>query len=111
MIFKTLGSGNPQAAQNFCQFSFKLRQWETGQAIDQMVYHVSMDGAIVMKESEEAVDQEDYWDTKISNEKKMLEAMNKKILEEYGNEPFEGQDDEMKKKSLRNQFNYQERAS
>jgi hypothetical protein len=70
-----------------------------------------MDGAIVMKESEEAVDQEDYWDTKISNEKKMLEAMNKKILEEYGNEPFEGQDDEMKKKSLRNQFNYQERAS
>jgi hypothetical protein len=41
-----------------------------------MVYHVSMDGAILMKDSEEAVDQEDYWDSKILNEKKMLEEMN-----------------------------------
>lgn len=55
-----------------------------------MVIHVSMDGAIVMKESEEHVDQEDYWDSKVQTEKKMLAEMNKAILEEYGNEPFEG---------------------
>lgn len=76
-----------------------------------MVVHVSMDGAIVMKESEEHVDQEDYWDSKIQTEKRMLQEMNKSILEEYGNEPFEGQDESTQKKSLRNQFNYQERSS
>lgn len=76
-----------------------------------MVIHHSMDGAIVMKESEEYVDQEDYWDSKIQTEKKMLAEMNKSILEAYGNEPFEGQDEATAKKSLRNQFNYQDRAS
>jgi len=70
-----------------------------------------MDGAIVMKESEEHVDQEDYWDSKTTTEKKMLQEMNASILEAYGNEPFEGQDESTQKKSLRNQFNFQERSS
>jgi len=41
----------------------------------------------------------------------MLQEMNRAITEAYGNEPFEGQDESTQKKSLRNQFNYQERAS
>jgi hypothetical protein len=110
-IFKSLGSSNPQAPQNLTQFSFKKRQWDVVDAIDHMVIHHSMDGAIVMKESEEHVDQEDYWDSKVQTEKRMLQEMNKAILEEYGNEPFEGQDERTQKKSLRNQFNYQERSS
>jgi hypothetical protein len=37
-----------------------------------MAVHVTIDGAIVMKESEEHVDQEDYWDSKTQTEKRML---------------------------------------
>lgn len=87
-IFKTLGANNPQAPQNLCYFSFKKRQWEVDDAVDHLVFHVTIDGAILMRDSEEAVDQEDYWDSKQQKEKKLLEAMNKAILEEYSNEPF-----------------------
>lgn len=46
--------------------------------------HVSFDGAILMKDSEECVDQEDYWDSKKQTDKKLLEAMNKEITVAYG---------------------------
>ena len=40
-----------------------------------------------MKDSDEALFQEEYWEIKNKNDKKHLEAMNREIEEEFGKDP------------------------
>ena len=69
-----------------------------------------MDGDIILKDSDAGRDQEDYWDSKNKMNKKILAQMNSAIIEEYGKDPLEG-DTRAQMKSIRNQFNFQTRAS
>lgn len=65
----------------------------------------------MLKDSDEAMDQETFWDDKKRNDKLLLEKVNKVLVEELETEgPTEG-DEHAIKKSLRNQFNFQERSS
>lgn len=62
-----------------------------------------------MKDSDAFRDQEEYWDNKKRNNNKLMESMNKAIMAELDEDPLEG-NDAAQKKSLRNQFNFQERT-
>jgi len=61
-------------------------------------------------ESEEARDQDDYLENKKSRDKQLLNKMNAAIVKEFGGDETD-KDEQAKKKSLRNQFFYQERTS
>lgn len=111
MIIKTLTANNPQAPHNICQYSFKDRHYKVDDQVDMLTFHYNFEGNIMLKDSDEANDQDNLWDDKHRMEKKLLENVNAVIKEELGNEgPTEG-DDFAIKKSLRNQFNFQERSS
>ena len=77
-----------------------------------MCVHFSIDGNIIMKQSDEANDQEEYWQKKVSEQKTMLNKVNAGIQnEEYSAYRLENDDNAREKKtSLRNTFNYQARA-
>ncbi len=115
-----------------------------------MVLHFALDGDIIIKDSEEARDQEEFWDQKKQTNKGLLDKINVAIKEEFGKDPrkfcpspsdsyynylppllnlysyiifksvelksylkyciVEG-NEKAQKKSLRNQFNFQERAA
>ena len=64
MIFKVLNSNNPQAPHNLTKFSFKDRCFKTEDIVDQLVFHYSVDGNILLQDSEEARDQDEYLDKK-----------------------------------------------
>lgn len=109
-IYKNLTSNNPQAADNIVEFSFKDRKFKVEKTVEQLVFHASIDGNILLAESDEFDDQKTYLDNKKKQEKKMLEAMDKELPQLEGDDkplitPFE------QKKSLRNTFNFQSRAS
>jgi dynein intermediate chain 1 len=80
--------------------------------VEQLVVHFAIDGNIIQKQSDEAADQEDYWNTKEQEQKKMLNQVNAGITsEEYASYRLEGDESMREKKtSLRNTFNYQARA-
>jgi len=80
-IIKNLTSKNPQAAHNTCYYSFKDRVYKTNvdQHLEHIVFHISIDGNLIQKDSDEFRDQMSYIETKKSNENKMLEAMNKAV--------------------------------
>jgi len=61
-------------------------------------------------ESEEARDQDDYLENKKQSDKYLLDKMNASIVKEFGADEND-KDEAAKKKSLRNQFFYQERTS
>jgi len=63
-----------------------------------------------MKETSEANDQQDYVETKLRQEKDLLHSINASIITQFGKDPLD-EDKVAQKKSLRNQFNYQERSS
>ena len=109
MIFKVLNSNNPQAPHNLTKFSFKERCFKTEDIVDQLVFHYSVDGNILLQDSEEARDQDEYLDKKKQNDLALLNKINKAIKEEGGKIPHDGEAE--RKKSLRNMFNYQERTS
>jgi len=54
-----------------------------------------------MKESDEAREQEDFWENKKRLDKGLLDKINVAIKEEFGKDPLEG-NDKAQKKSLRN---------
>lgn len=74
--------------------------------------HLAIDGNLIQKNSDEATDQEDYWNQKESEQKKMLQQVNAGIMsEEYASYRLEDAVNEREKKtSLRNTFNFQARA-
>lgn len=73
--------------------------------------HVNVENNILMQDSLEYEDQKQYWENKKKMDAKLLLQMNKEINQEQNDEekqlttPFD------EKKSLRNTFNFQERAS
>jgi len=105
-----LSSNNPQAPHNLTKFSYKERCFKVEEIVDQMTFHYSCDGNILLKDSDEARDQEEFWENKEACEKKMAATINAAIIAEFGEDPLKD-DPVAQKKALRNQFNYQERAS
>mmetsp|Transcript_9774 Transcript_9774/g.20689 ORF Transcript_9774/g.20689 Transcript_9774/m.20689 type:complete len:674 (-) Transcript_9774:169-2190(-) len=98
---------NPRAAHNITQFSFKDRAYKKDDQVDQVVFHFSMDGTILLKDSPEAQDQQEIED------KKEIEQ-NRREKEEAVEEDFDPPDNEKElptKNPLRNQFNFSERAA
>ena len=79
-------------------------------ANDHLVFHVQVDGKIVLKDSDDGRDQEDYWDNKKRIDQKLLANMNKDVIAEFKKDPL-GDNLKAQQKSLRNQFNFQERAN
>ena len=110
-IIKTLTSDNPQAPHNICQFSFKDRNFKVEDQVDMLTFHYNIEGNIMLKESEDAMDQESFWDDKKRMNAKLLENVNSVIKEELGTDGPTEDDEVALKKSLRNQFNFQERSS
>jgi len=74
------------------------------------VFHYQCDGDILVAESEEARDQDDYLENKKQRDKQLLDKMNAAIVQEFGGDEND-KDEGARKKSLRNQFFYQERTS
>ena len=110
-VIKTLTANNPQAEHNISQFSFKDRVYKVEDQVDMLYFHYKFEGNIMLKDSDEAMDQETFWDDKKRNDKLLLEKVNKVLVEQLETEgPTEG-DEFAIKKSLRNQFNFQERSS
>jgi hypothetical protein len=52
-----------------------------------LVFHISIDGNILLNDSEEARDQEDYWDNKKRMNQQLLDKMNQAVKEEFGKDP------------------------
>jgi hypothetical protein len=104
-IIKTLNSNNPLAPHNLTKYSFKDRMFKTEETAEHLVFHFQFDGDVILKDSDEARDQEEYWENKKKGNKSLLDKMNVAIKEEFGKDPLEG-NDRAQKKSLRNQFNY-----
>ena len=84
--------------------------FRTDEFVDQLTFHFQFDGDVIMKESDEAREQEDFWENKKRLDKGLLDKINQAIKEEYGKDYNEGSD-KAQKKALRNQFNFQERAA
>lgn len=87
-IIKTLNSNNPQAPHNLCQFSFKERLFKVDEQVDHLVFHICIDGNILMKENDDDyINQQDYWSAKKENDDILLKRMNalieKKESDEY----------------------------
>ena len=82
--YKKLTSNNPQAPANITKFSYKDRQFKVDDSVDQIVFHYLCDGDILVAESEEARDQEDYLENKKQRDKQLLDQMNSAIREEFG---------------------------
>lgn len=105
-----MSSNNPQAPINVTKFSYKERIFRTEDVVEQIVFHYSCDGDILVLESDEARDQDEYLDNKRSRDKHLLDKMNAAVVKEFGGDEND-KDEVLKKKSLRNQFFYQERTS
>lgn len=85
VMYKKLTSYNPQAPPNNVKFSFcKDRGFKTDDVVDQLVFHYQVDGDILLQESDEARDQQDYKDNKATKDKQMLNKMNVEIIGAFG---------------------------
>ena len=113
-ITKALVAANPQAPSNVTFFNYKERQFVKEELVDQLVIHFSMDGDLILKDSDEATDQEDYWSQKKDEQQKMLDEVNAGIQDEkyaqYRLEDPEGSQKQERLTSLRNIFNFQARG-
>lgn len=79
--------------------------------VDQMVIHFELDNDIIQHDSEEYRDQMDYWDDKKAKNKALLDFVNAGIMRDEEMSKYTLDDDPAaQKKSLRNTFNFQDRA-
>lgn len=85
--FKVLTSNNPQAPHNLTKFSWRDRVFKTEDVVDQLVFHYSVEGNILLKDSDEARYQEEYWDEKKNHDNMLLNKINKAIKEHSGKVP------------------------
>ena len=86
-IIKTLSANNPQAAHNLTKYSFKDRAYKTDDTVEHLVFHFQFDGDLIINDSEEHRDQEEYWENKKKGNKGLLDKMNVAIKEEFGKDP------------------------
>merc|ERR1719181_2496674 len=61
---RVLYPSNPRAPHNITCFSFKDRAFKRDDQVDHCVFHFQMDGAILLKDSQEAQDQMEIQDKK-----------------------------------------------
>jgi hypothetical protein len=83
-VYKKLTSNNPQAPNNVTKFSYKERLFKTDDSFEQIVFHYQCDGDILVAESEEARDQDEYLENKKQRDKQLLDKMNAAIVQEFG---------------------------
>jgi dynein intermediate chain 1 len=72
-IYKKLTSLNPQAPANITKFSYKDRVFKTDDSVEQIVFHYMCDGDILVAESEEARDQDDFLENKKQSDRKLID--------------------------------------
>lgn len=82
-----LTTKNPQAANNIVKFNYKDRVFRREDQVDQVVWHYSVDGNILAKDSDEAHQQEENMDDKKLRDQKKIDAMNEEVKREFGNDP------------------------
>ena len=51
-----------------------------------MTFHINLDGSILLKDSDDARDQEDEWDNKNRRNAALLDKMNQAIKDDLGGE-------------------------
>jgi dynein intermediate chain 1 len=83
-VTKTLTFDNPNAPTNIAQFSYKDRQFKIDEMVDQLMIHFKFEGDILKKDSEDANDQETFWDDKRQANQAILNQMNQSILDDIG---------------------------
>lgn len=86
-VTKTLTFQNPQAPSNIAQFSQKDKQFKIDEMVDQLSLHFKFEGDILKKESEEANDQETFWEDKKQAEQNILNNMNAALQDEDIGDP------------------------
>ena len=86
-IIKTLTPNNPQSAHNTTKFSYKDRNFKTDDIVEHLVFHFQFDGHVVAKDSDEARDQEEFWDNKKRTNQSLLDKINVSVKEEFGKDP------------------------
>jgi len=99
---------NPRAAQNVTLYSLKEKAFKRDDQIDQCVFHFSMDGQILAKDSIDAQEQFEIQEKK--EEEQLIRSKDEKIEEDFEVQEEEG-GDPPSKNPLRNQFNFSERAA
>lgn len=104
---RVLYPANPRAPQNITTYSFKERAFKRDDQVDQCVFHFSMDGAILLKDSAEAQEQMEIQDKK--EEEQTQRQTEEAVDEDF--DPPEGEEEKPVKNPLRNQFNFSERAA
>merc|ERR1719181_1715510 len=104
---RVLYPNNPRAPNNTTVFSLKDRAFKENQEVDHCVVHFQMDGAILLKDSQEAMDQ-------IEIQEKKEEEQQKRFADEAIDEDVDPPEDDAEKPEKnprRNQFNFSERAA
>jgi dynein intermediate chain 1 len=110
VVTKALNSDNPTAPHNETKYSYKDKAFKKDELVDQMVVHFAMENDIIQLDSDEHRDQEDFWENKMRRNRQLLDFVNEGIKdEEFSNYTLD-EDPSAQKKSLRNTFNFQERA-
>nr|XP_002129294.1 dynein intermediate chain 2, ciliary [Ciona intestinalis] len=110
---RILTANNPHAPQNIVRFNFKERTYKQTSSVEQIAIHFALDGNMLHKDSDEARRQR----AKAGMGESKSEAALSEAGEEEGGEGEDGEKEEVveapppKKESLRNQFNFSERAS
>jgi len=97
---------NPRAPHNITRFSYKERTFKRDDQVDQAVFHFSMDGQILLKDSPDAQEQSEFQDKKD-------EEMRNRGTNNDDDEDIETPEDPKEmpvKNPLRNQFNFSDRA-
>lgn len=61
--------------------------FKTEDTVEHLVFHFQFDGDVILKDSDEARDQEEYWENKKKGNKGLLDKMNVAIKEEFGKDP------------------------
>jgi len=102
---RTLKSKNPQAAHNISTFSFKDRVFKIEENNDHMTFHHAAETNIMLRDSDDAMDQGFYHDNKKRTEQQLLEKMNKVLNAELSGDGLQ-EDERSKKRSIRNTFNF-----
>lgn len=98
---------NPRAPHNMTTFSYKEQCFKSDDQVDQMVMHMSMDSCILLKDSQEQVDQDELLKRKRVEQEKRDAAEQVDIT--IDPPLFEGEEPAIN--TLRNQFNFCERSS
>uniref|UniRef100_H2YH09 Dynein axonemal intermediate chain 1 n=1 Tax=Ciona savignyi TaxID=51511 RepID=H2YH09_CIOSA len=126
---RILTANNPHAPQNIVRFNFKERAFKQTSSVEQIAIHFALDGNMLHKDSDEARRQRAkagmgesrrlvaYFRYYLICISKNSSALSEAGGEEEGGEEEGGEKEEVveapppKKESLRNQFNFSERAS